>query len=527
MPCTWSYPVYIPHSEGGLEQAAAVGDGSSIYVRWRRAFQTSPTYKIAYNIYYSSLKDDIFAEGVKVVSIDPAIFSTEILDFPPGDAHYFAVRATEYDPLWMNLSLLPDAGTSKFYPESILAQNLLSSDSIIYLSEIDDFPSFGVLQIGSELIRYQIKDGYNSFVSGLTRGFLGTEVQNHDIDGYNGLFYYDPIVYFWKGLEEPNEVVQQETPNFAYPNYPGTLTDGYKDAIDLFSTDLSASDESQANFPPLDHSGWHRTDPVALLMGECVGSYFGGEQYCADGYDGVGRQLRGQSIIDKSHQTQEELLEITSNKVVLFKRKFTNKRCYCYSANFEQPEHRCPKCFGAGTVVGYEQFFNPRRGDGKILVRFGPTQEDFRRNEAGMESVFIPDCWTLVFPAINDSDFIIRFSEAGEEEYRYEILNVTRNVLIQEFSGRQVFTAHRVPKTDPIYTVKYFKDSSFFPSKLSTTIGMTPGYIPPHLHTVTISEKINSVMQINQNTSTVEHHNHQVINGIVEEALEHTHDLIL
>ena len=81
--------------------------------------------------------------------------------------------------------------------------------------------------------------------------------------------------------------------NFAYPSYAYTVSDGYATQTDILTTNLSASDTNLADAPRYDGVGWHRTDPGALLRGECVGSYYGGEQWCADGYLGVGRQLRG------------------------------------------------------------------------------------------------------------------------------------------------------------------------------------------------------------------------------------------
>ena len=46
----------------------------------------------------------------------------------------------------------------------------------------------------------------------------------------------------------------------------------------------------------------------------------------------------------------------------------------------------------------------------------------------------------------------MRFNEDGTEEYRYEILSVTRNKLFFSESGKQEFRMLRHDKTDVIYT---------------------------------------------------------------------------
>lgn len=547
MSCNPRKPKYIPHTEGGILTAATRGDGYVIAISWCQAYPDTLGLNVAYNIYFSTLREDVFKEGVKYVSIDPDIFLTEIYEFTPGDTFYFAVRATEFDPVYVNLSLLPDAGSSKVYPEGMLLSDISATSSSIPISDLDQFPAFGIVQVGVELIQYLNKDLVTNSLTGLTRGFQDTEARLHTTDGYDGYeTFSNQLVRFWTGFEEENEVVFQETSSFQYPNYPRTNTDGYKEVLkDLLTTDLGGTDESfgsvsvdaggssdnsQTAFPAFDYAGWHRTDPGALLRGECIGTYYGGEQFCADGYSGVGRQVRGVPIQTENARRQEVLLEVTGEPVILVRRMWTGDRCSCYLANTEHPEHRCIHCFGTGFITGYQQFFNPRRSDGRILVRFGPTEDDLKFENAGLESTFIPDCWTLVVPSVKDRDFIIRFNEDGTEEFRYEILNVTRNKLFNTTSGAQKFRAQRVRKFDPIYQWRSIRNTATMPQVLTTSIGMVPGPggIPPHLHNIIINESIVSLSQINQTTSISQGHNHQVRNGvIVNEELGHTHTIII
>jgi hypothetical protein len=266
-----------------------------------------------------------------------------------------------------------------------------------------------------------------------------------------------------------------------------------------------------------------------MLAGKCIGSYYGGEHFCADGYDGVGRQVRGLTFQDHMNQREELLLETDGRPCMLFKRMWEGKVSNTYINHRENTAHRGLDNYGTSMVHGYEQYFNDRRSDGKILVRFGPTKENIKRDEAGLENEFVVQCWTLVIPAIKDGDFIIRYDLNGVEEFRYEIIDVERNDTVLEGTGGQKFTAVRVRKTDPIYQVRAIHDTATIPEEVTTSIGMVsgPGGIPPHVHMIKINENITNVNQVNQTTSVMQGHNHPVISGEVQEVLGHTHTIVL
>lgn len=528
MTCVTNRPYYLPHSLAGILTAVNRGDGYTIGISWTQAYPDVSSYFVGYNLYFSTNKNDVFAEGVKYIISDSSTLIMDLLDFTPGDTFYFAVRAMEYDPSWLPLGLLPDSGDAKIIPEGILTSNLSETDVVIPITDADQFPAFGVVQVGSELMSYTGISGNN--LTGVTRGFLATSTRIHTVDGYDGYTTWDPTVKFWKGLEEENQTVLQATCTFAYPNYARTDTDGYMEVTkDILTTDLSGSDASQTGFPAFDYAGYHRTDPVALLRGDCLDTYYGGEYFCADGYDGVGRQLKGIPLQTANEQRQEVLLTLTGEPVVLVQNMLTGKRCKCYMSRNEYPDDRCSICFGRGFITSYKQFFNPRRSDGRILVRFSPAEDDLKMEDSGLESTFLTDAWTITVPAIKDRDFLIRFTEDGKEEFRYEVLNVTRNKLLESLSGAQKMRIQRVRKTDRIYQWKYIADTSTMPQVLTTTIGMVPGPggIPPHTHTIVINESIISLDQINQTTSVSEGHNHEVINGVVRNVLGHDHEILL
>src|SRR5690606_23907253 len=138
-----------------------------------------------------------------------------------------------------------------------------------------------------------------------------------------------------------------------------------------------------------------------------------------------------------------------------------------------------------------------------------------------------PNAWTLSYPALKDGDILIAFNRDGTEEFRYEIINVTRNTTFSGSDGRQLFTAVRIRKTDPINQFRAIYDTSFMPREVNTSVGMVAGAIPPHVHTITMNEGVLTISQINQTTSVDQNHQHAVIDGVVQEILGHTHEIII
>jgi hypothetical protein len=650
-------PYYINPIHSGLDFVGSEGDGYSIFLRWNQAFPFNKLYAIAYHIYFSTIEDNVFSEGIKYISVDGSL-QVDIFDLVPGQLYHFAVRAVEYDPNLFDIDqLMTTFNGLKVYPESVLRQNISATDTIIPLLSTETFPSFGDIQIGVELINYLsndtvnnnlivaggtspqtahfviqtggllylvgssnvgqgtinnltivnsnapsetwtikcvsvqrdpmnnpipttanfaaigsvsgspldqhgnptiwIADGVNlsngiiSFsisetsppfregdyftaqVIGATagingRGFNGTSARPHNTDGYDGYFTWSTMITYLLGSEETNSVIFPCQSRFEFPNYAFTIPDGYRQVTkDILTTDLSASDAFNVGFSPYDFAGYHRTDPVLLLNGTCVGSYIGGELYCADGYDGVGRQLRGLSVQEQNNQRQEVLLSLDGEPCCLVRRQTTGIVCDCYLASSEYPDDRCPRCYGQKFVLGYEQYFNPRRSDGRIMVRFGPANDDLKPYEPGWESELIADCWTLTVPTVKDRDFLVRFDQDDNEEYRYEILSVDRNRTLFRLEGVQKFRAQRVRKFDPIYQVRVFRNTQYLPQTLNTSISGTTG-IPLHSHTIVVNENITSLSQINQTTGISFGHNHSIVNGVIDPiVLGHTHTIIL
>lgn len=537
MSCLTPSPVYEPSNRRGIKLASSDSDGYTIGIDWNIAFPESPNYSIAYNIYYSTLLDHVFSEGVKAVSVDPEIITGHLIDnFRPGDLFYFSVRAFEYLPDYYNLNLLPNSVSPGFkvYPEGMLLSDISDSDTSIPISDIDSFPSYGIIQVGYEFIQYSSKDIPSSslLVGSGTRGFSNTTARLHTVDGYDGVDFRDPIVKFWKGYEDDNTVIAQATSNFHYPNFPYTTADGYKTVDkDILTTDLTENEEIQDNFPTYDYAGYHMTSPADLLSGKCLNTYIFGVQGCSDGYN-VGGQTKGIPLNEQNSQRLEILLSVRGEPVTLVRRLWTGTRCACYQSEVENPNLRCQYCYGTGFITGYEQYFNPKRSDGRILMSFSPSEETFPITDSGLEYTIPVDTWMLPVPSVHARDFIIRYQAAGGlEDSRFEITSVTRNDIFQSIKGAQRLKLTRLRRTDPTYQWKSIKSTANIPITLTTGIGLMNigGTLQPHTHTITISgDMVLSVTQINGTTSESQFHNHEIRNGIVlANGLDHTHSLTL
>jgi len=525
MICGTPQPIFPNPYFIGLKKAKPYPDGYSVYLQWAQALPSSAANEIGYNVYFSSNKNHVLLEGPKYFTRYSELI---IKRFNPGDIIFFLIRAVEYtstiqNPL--NFVASPQAVNAFIYPETFLTLNIDADTLTIPLVDISEFPSYGVLNVGYELIRYANVDYITNTITATVdgRGYYNTTATVHTVDGYDGYDTLDPTVRHYTGWEDENLIYTQAQPRFEQPEFPFTESDGYRTRDkDLLNTDLSASDDYMEGFPAYDHSGYHRTSLTDYFSGTCLGSYHGGESGC-----GANKFRNGINLSDRSSQRLEEMLNVSGEPVVLLRRKWTGITCNCYRLNQEQADGRCSNCFGVGFVGGYDQYYNNRRADSRILMRFPPTQDDLTIKPHGLQQSFIPNnAWSLAIPFFKDRDVLIRFNQDNSEEFRYEVINVTRNKLMFSLSGAQSMTIYRLDRTDPVYQWRSIRDTSLYKGTLNTTMGTLRDH-GPHFHTVVINEGITTLSQINSTTSTVMSHNHPIISGACQEILGHTHTIIL
>lgn len=213
----------------------------------------------------------------------------------------------------------------------------------------------------------------------------------------------------------------------------------------------TSAEQACNEFEGYPFGGYHAFTPADYLKGANGSPY--SRQYTCDG-----KLLAcGINWFERHVQRLDVLLRTTGESVCLLRRKWTGERCpRCgRDSRTNRGYYRCPICFGTNFVGGYVRYINSREPNGNIFVRFNPTQEDLLMQDVGLVQGFNPAGWTLPCPIIRDWDVIIRYDpRTGEETWRYEVVNVTRNKGFFGVSTAQNLAMSRVDKTDPIYQIR-------------------------------------------------------------------------
>lgn len=531
--CLTGNPFFI-YNEVGLNAAFDKGIGTEIELNWKTASPNDENNFVVYNIYLSTYRISVFDSPPKFLSTS---LSALIGGIPPGNTYFFAVRAAEVDPDISTLTGLQQIGNDLFrYPSTTLDGYIADGYTTINVKSTNGFPANGIILINDELIKYNsIQLFPPAFITDVYgRGWESTIAEQH-LDNTD--------VFLYRGREDGNTVIAQATPTFQKPNTALTYVlgdgygpDGYRDGYDGYAktdgyyfpkqvknnditTQIEKSHDQNDNFPSFDYCGtWRKLSPENLWTGKCVGSYFGGIQYRN------GTFVRENNIQSHMLQREELMLSSTGEPFVLLRRKWTGIRCSCHMLRREHADKRCPQCFGTGFQNGYEQFVNPRRPDGRILVRVDPTTEDLKiEDKGGLTPDYIPSAWTIAFPGLRDRDALIRFNEDNTEEFRYMILNVDRVKAFFGQPGAQKFRMQRFHKTDVIYQFPTQRDMSPFPTMIETSISSGPG-IPAHKHSLYVPSGM-ILQNIYSVTIVEERHSHVVKNGKILPALGHVHTI--
>lgn len=422
----------------GLSDAIDTGRGRSVTLAWNEAIPTvNALNEIAYLIYYSTKRLDVFSDGIKYIADHTQV---TIPNLTNSDTYYFAIKATEFDSADLDLDGLQQIASHLYlYADTALSATIDADDTVIPVNSVDGFPTSGYITISSEAIEYasvQISP-FPAFIltDAAGRGAKSALAAAHSSGA---------SVYLYTGYRDNNSVIERATPTIQYPlNYNADGYDGYtpRSKGDIVTTDYSVA-EQKVDFMPYDYCGYHSTDPEAYFKGELCGTYVGGE------YNGS----RGLNLFERNMGRLELMINQTGEPSILLQRKWSGEKCPCIENRRERQRARCGICYGTGFVGGYDVYFFPRTSpEGKIFVRFSPHEEDLIRKAEGLSQETKPNAWTLPFPVIKDSDFIIRFDEAGNELWRYEVLRATRNKLFYVAVGQQGLVLSRKDKTHIIY----------------------------------------------------------------------------
>lgn len=437
----------------GLTRVEDVGNGMGMLLEWEEARPTNENKQIHYNIRIADTRFGILNNPPQLVTTARSVIVN--MD-EPGNVFYASVMATEFDiNTDIDITQMNQVGVDLFqYPatQELLEDLVESVDGYrIVITDVSGYPPEGEVLVGTEVMRYTSVDIPNNelVVQPIDRAIIDSALSEH---------FAGEEVRMWKGVEDGNSIIRQShaawhqlTPrNIDEIGEYNVDEDGYRAANqDNITTDLSAADQENIDFPAYDFCGYHRPSLQATFTGQCVKSYLGGQ---FNGQRGFNFQERNLSRLDT-------MLQVTGESVILLRRVWSGKRCKCIGLRREHQRTRCSQCFGTGFDGGYVRYINPRAVSefepntrGFIKVRIYPHKDDLqiKPDQALMQDTN-PPAWTLSVPTVKDRDVIIRFNIDGTEEFRYEIQDVTRNKLFFGDSGKQEFNMVRLDKTDVIY----------------------------------------------------------------------------
>lgn len=457
-----STPVFAGYFQG-VYLVDNLGDGYHVNVTWHPARTTRANNDLAYLIYYSTVRSDVFYEGPKLITQGRRLPAPETINgadaqlygyfaqipVQVGVTYYFGVRATEFPHT--TLPAIPEDGYGVLadglvvvdgYSFEIPTQQVLmevvsgSGSVVIPVTTTAGYASAGgYITVGAEIMRYTSLTDTEFVVSSTGRGLFGTEIQpTHNIGEYVRMYYgnYDDNTVIAKGL------VSWETPH-----------DSGRTRPDLVTTDFTLEDGYHTGFEYFDYCGYHRYRPDELFNDQQCNTYVGGE------YNGH----RGLNLYDRMLANEEQLLEVTGEPSILLRRIWSGGVCICRTSRKDSAAVRsCALCFGTGFKGGYVQYFNPRRADNRIMVHFAPSDEEIAmKAQAGWDQTFTPGTWTLAVPSVKDRDVIVRFDEYGQMDWIYVVDSVSRGKLMFGRSARQKLKLSRLDKTNVLYQFKIVK----------------------------------------------------------------------
>lgn len=452
-------PVFAGYFQG-VYLVDNLGDGYHINVTWHSARTTRPDDDLAYLVYYSTTRLDVFFEAPKLITQGRKLTLPELVKgadaqlfgyfaqvpLPVGVTYYFGVRATEYphstlpfvpaDGYGTNASgrTAVDGYSFKIPDPQLLMANTAGIGAIVVTvtTTTGYATTGGYITVGAEIMKYTSLTNTTFVVAAPGRGLFGSTNQSAHIAGEFVKLYY--------GNYDDNTVIAKNLVSWEPPNDPK------RTRPDLVTTDFTLEDGYHAGFEFFDYCGYHRARPDELLNDQQCGTYVGGE------YNGH----RGLSIYDRMLANEEQLLETTGEPVILLRRIWNGATCICRTTRKDSARVRsCSVCFGTGFKGGFVQYFNPRRIDHRVMVHFAASDEELGfAPQAGIEQKFKPGTWTIAVPSIKDRDLLIRFDEYGQREWIYVVNSVSRAKTLLGRNGRQRLNLSRMDKTDVAYQYK-------------------------------------------------------------------------
>ena len=233
----------------------------------------------------------------------------------------------------------------------------------------------------------------------------------------------------------------------------GYAEDGYRQFKFIAEGSEPLPAPEKPKFVSTDKCGYHRFT---------VGDVFRGSNEngsCSTPYSrGVTGGADGGGFNNVIKDREEQLLNTTGKPVTLFRRQWTGPSCPCNSTTRGRARKKCKICFGTAFVPGFIPYNNQADPLGRIKVRFEPYTEDTPLKETGIQQQVTLNAWTLNIPIVQKRDILVAYNPDGSEEFRYEVITVTRNNLFLDGTeGAQKFQLQRLDPNDPRYLLDPYK----------------------------------------------------------------------
>lgn len=453
--CNPALPVWAEASRPGIESAGDLGIGQVLELHWGVA--SAPAGRqLYYNVYYNTNLANLFDAPQGITESETVL----VPGLSPGDGYACAVRATYY-PDAIELSEFDQLSGSLFaYPQTTTTTASFPASGLANLSvnSTTGWPTAGYLVLDSEVLQY-------GAITATTFAITRRDVFDF---GQQAAHSSGTNVRFWAGIEDGNVQYYRATTSWdkgeVAPLMPVSGTPAYMQAADGYRThatdnlteDHGNYESENEDFRPYPFCGYRAPNFVALYTRNICNTYFGGRQ---DGFGGV-------DINEVNLQRQEMLLGITGEPMTLLRRKHVGRQCPKLSHRHEHPHERCGRCYGTTFEGGYDRYEHPREirpgvenPNGLIMVRVAPYKNDLERSpERGLTQIDELSSWTIAIPQLRDSDIVVRYIfdpktlEIIGEEFRYQVLHVTRNRIIVGNDGQQQFALRKLDKSDIIYS---------------------------------------------------------------------------
>lgn len=425
----------------GVEFARNMGVGDTIEVELPEILPRSNKSEVFYLIYYKAGTESFFKERPKIITKSSI---TTVSGLTPNQQLYWGARCLESYTGIFNLNGMEPMDDGFLVPNKTELFSDFDQDSLLlYVDSTEGYPDKGLLIINQrEVIRYSIVNREENYFIVEQRGLNNT---------VPSIFYIGDSVELFLKCQDNNQNIIMGTPTFE----DGYLDDGYGSGREYDGVGFIVNDYEDQNrkfFQGFDFCGYHQALPDRVLQGiDDCGSYLGGE------FNGS----RGFNIYDRMLNREEVILDQVGEPVILLKRKWSGITCDCTTSRRGHPKARsCNRCYGTGYVGGYDQFINRRRSDKMMMISFPDTVEDLKLDpKSNLEQVYEASCWTLPIPKIADRDIIVRFDFSGDQEYFYEVLNVSSEKLLYKHYGRQKVSVKRLDKTNLVYHFNYIINS--------------------------------------------------------------------